>query len=159
MGYMIKNLNAYKNSSITKKIIGLSLYGESNKEFGKCFEIYSNFARIITLQSFDDNDKYRNILLAYAIGRKINYNQEEKLYTLYPYTIPYNNYLLEFYSNDVLSDDDYTIMDRYLDEMNQYNSLNKIIKYYNSYTQEMFVKRPKYDVDFIPKEDEPKKIN
>ena len=37
--YMVKNLNAYKNSSTTKKIIGLSLYGESSKEFGKLVEL------------------------------------------------------------------------------------------------------------------------
>ncbi len=37
--YMAKNLNAYKNSSLTKKIIGLSLYGEVKNNVGKLVEL------------------------------------------------------------------------------------------------------------------------
>ena len=43
--YMTKNLNAYKNSSLTKKIIGLSFYGDANSEAGKLAEL--DFADIL----------------------------------------------------------------------------------------------------------------
>ncbi len=130
-----------------------------DEKFGESFEIYSNLSRIFTLSCFNNLNREKNILLAYAIGRKISYNNNDaKYYSLYPYTIPYYNNLITITHNDSISDYDYEIMDKYLKEMNLVNSLNKIIKYYNSYTQEMYVERPKYKIDVIKEEDEPKKV-
>ena len=76
------------------------------------------------------------------------------MYQKYPYTIPYIDNI-NFFKKDIIKDEDYEIMDRYLMDMSETNSLNKIIQYYNSYTQELYIERPQFKLD-IPEESEAK---
>ena len=50
-------------------------------------------------------------------------------------------------------------MDKYINFYSEKESIERCLKFYNGYTQEMYIKRPKYEVDSIPKESEPYKVN
>ena len=128
-----------------------------NKEYGKEYQTYSYFARFISFKNESDLNKYKTLLLSYATGRRINYNIDEEFYYQFPYTIAYNNEI-EFYENDGINDFDYQNMDNYLQEYSKVGTLNKCINFFNGYTQEMFIQRPKYNVGEIPKESKPMQI-
>lgn len=127
------------------------------KEFGKEYQAYSYFARII---NFDDNieNNYKNLLLGYATGRKINYEENNTFFEKFPFTIKYNS-KIDFFENDNINDNCYEIMDKYINFYSEKESIERCLKFYNGYTQEMYIKRPKYEVDSIPKESEPYKVN
>ena len=50
-------------------------------------------------------------------------------------------------------------MDDYIETYSEVGSLKKCITFYNAFTQEMFIERPKYKISFIPEDSSPKKIN
>lgn len=124
-----------------------------NKTFGYEYETYSYFSRIVAFDNSDITNNYKNILLGYACGRMINYFNN-KFYTLFPYTITSAENIY-FSSSDAINDEDYEIMDKYLNNYNEENSLKRIINYYKAHTQEMYIERPKYDIESIPEESEP----
>lgn len=130
----------------------------SNREFGIEYQTYSHFSRIISFKDSSISNKYKNILLAYAIGRKISYNREDSFYKSFPYTIPLVNYNMSFYTCDGINDEDYDTMDKFIEFYSHVESLNRIIKYYSAHTQEMYIDRPKYEVEFIPPESSPRLV-
>mgnify|MGYP005782097043 CR=1 FL=1 len=128
-----------------------------NKVFGVEYQTYSYFSRIISFKNDTDTNKYKNILLAYATGRFLNYCEEDLFYKKFPYTISYKD-KINFYECDGISEDDYDVMDNYIKDYSKVGALKKCIRYFNGYTQEMFIERPKYDVDEIPPESNPIQI-
>lgn len=147
----------HKIQELTSKYNNLYYY--PNREYGTQYQTYSYFARVI---SFDENNivnNYKNMLLAYAIGRKIiyKYNKESTFFNKFPFTeaIVTN---LKFKKSDYLSANDYLVMDKYIDMYSQKGSLEKCMKLYNGFSQELFIQRPKYMINSIPAESEPQKV-
>lgn len=126
-----------------------------NKKFGLEYQTYSHFARFIAFKDEDITNEYKNILLAYATGRRLSYSSNSELYSNFPYTVPLVDYYTDFHSADGISDEDIDIMDDYIDFYSKKGSLKRVIDYYNGHTQEMYIERPKYEVDFIPLESSP----
>ena len=131
-----------------------------NKKFGYEYQTYSYFARIICFDESDMKNNYKNLLLSYAIGRRINfrYNSFGSFYDKFPFSIPFTKYI-EIFEEDYLSENDINIMDDYIETYSEVGSLKKCITFYNAFTQEMFIERPKYKISFIPEDSSPKKIN
>lgn len=152
-------LDEIENSKIKEIIKNYqNLLYYPNKSFGIDYQTYSYFSRIISFKSISVSNKYKCLLLGYAIGRRISYHINDAFFTIFPYTISYEQEI-EFYESDGISDFDYTIMNNYIEEYSEIGSLKKCLRYYNGYTQEMFIKRPKYIIDKIAEESEPKQIN
>lgn len=131
----------------------------ANREYGTEYRLYSNFARTIAFDCYDDLSKYKNIILSYAIGRRINYISGDELMQSMPYTLPIKNGIIDFTKPDGITDEDYLVMDKYIRSYSRVGRLDKAIKLYNAHTQELYVERPKYKVAAPALEDLPKRVN
>ncbi len=136
-----------------------NLYYYPNREYGTQYQTYSYFARVISFDETDIENNYKNLILAYAIGRKIayKYNKGIAFFNKFPFTEAITTNL-NFKKSDYLSTDDYLLMDKYVDMYSQRGALEKCIKLYNGFSQELFIQRPKYMINSIPVESAPKKV-
>ena len=60
---------------------------------------------------------------------------------------------------DGITNFDYDLMTKYLEEYSLIGRAKRLMLLYNAHTQEMYIKRPKYQVSVIPEESSPFKIN
>lgn len=128
-----------------------------NSPFGEDYRSYSHFSRVIAFKSSNEDNKYRNVLLAYAIGRKISYSIDS-FYEQFPYTIPYSD-TIKFTKTDGITNFDYDLMTKYLEEYSLIGRAKRLMDLYNAHTQELYIKRPNYVVSTIPEESTPYRIN
>ena len=149
----IKNESLEKVSNENENLIYYS-----NKVFGMEYQAYSYFSRVINFDNESVMNKYKNLLLAYAIGRMISYDCNDDFFKIYPFTYGFNE-KIEFYESDPMSEENYNLMDKYILKYSKKGILNRCLKYYNGHTQEMYIDRPKYMVDNIPEESDPIKVN
>lgn len=149
----IKNESLEKVSNENENLIYYS-----NKVFGMEYQAYSYFSRVINFDNESVMNKYKNLLLAYAIGRMISYDCNDDFFKIYPFTYGFNE-KIEFYESDPMSEENYNLMDKYILKYSKKGILNRCLKYYNGHTQEMYIDRPKYIVDNIPEESDPIKVN
>ena len=140
---------------IVKKHSNIVYY--PNKIYGREYQIYSYFSRIINFDNLNILNKYKTLMLAYGTGRRLNYDINDSFFNKFPFTVSFN-IKINFSKSDGTSNGDYKIMDKYIEDNSRLGSLNKCVKFYNAHTQEMFIERPKYIVDNISKEYEPKRI-
>mgnify|MGYP004469395385 CR=1 FL=1 len=154
-------LDEIKNDDIIQLTSKYSnFYYYPNRIFGLEYQTYSYFARIISFDESNEYNNYKNLLLGYATGRRISfYNYKNKsFFEIYPFTIPFEKNI-ELNEGDYISENDIEIMDNYINYFDEINSLKKCISFYNGFSQELFIERPKYEVNNIPKESAPRKIN
>ena len=150
---------------LSKDELANNLVYYDNCILGNDYKIYSNLSKMIIFPekngSCSYNNIFSNLLLAYAIGRSVCYFNSVNVCSVlkrFPYTSMLKFDTIDF-KNDSFSRNDYKTMDKYLYSYSKVGCLKKIIDYYNTYTQDICVEKPKYDIEFIPEESAPVEIN
>ena len=121
------------------------------KEFGKMYNEYLKFD-MVYIPKFKNSSEIINIVIsAYLMGKYTIYNEAYiDLLSTIPYTIPYGvSYDFNVSKDLVIKEDEYDILDKYVEEYSTLGRFNYIVKQFNSFTQEKYINRPKFENDNI----------
>ena len=90
-----------------------NLFYYSNKVYGMEYQGYSYFSRFINFDTESVVNKYKNLLLAYATGRMISYENNDDFFKKFPFTIGFEE-SINFIQSDSMSEQNYDLMDKYI---------------------------------------------